>query len=252
MIPGLYAAATGMIAMEERQAIIANNLANASTSGFKRQNAIQEGFYEVLLGNLGTAQMYNAERGPGGGLKTIETYSNFAGGPIQATGNPLNVAIMGPGFLGVTTPAGDRFTRDGDFTIDAEGQLATKEGYKIQGAGGGGIDVSGGNIEIDSSGTIWVDGQQVDQLRLVEFAEPQLLQRQGDNLFAASEQALAQSAPATETSLAGKALEASNVQVPAEMAQMILGLRAYTANQKVINAVDETMGRLISDVGAPA
>ncbi|MCC6487109.1 MAG: hypothetical protein IT364_06375, partial [Candidatus Hydrogenedentes bacterium] len=68
----------------------------------------------------------------------------------------------------------------------------------------------------------------------------------------ASEQALAQSAPATETSVAGKSLEASNVQVPAEMAQMILGVRAYTANQKVINAVDETMGRLISDVGAPA
>ncbi len=251
MIQGLYAAATGMIALEERHAVVANNLANAATNGFKRQNAIPEGFYEVFLGKMGTPQILDAERGPGGGLKTFETYSDFSSGPLQTTGDPLNAALMGPGFFAVSTPNGDRFTRDGAFTIDADGQLATTEGYKVQGAGGGGIDVSGGSAQIDENGVVWVDGVQTGQLGITEFADPQLLQREGDNLYAAPQEALTQSAPATETMVAPKSLEASNVKVPVEMAQMILGLRAYTANQKVINAVDETVGRLISDVGSP-
>lgn len=252
MIQGLYAAATGMIALEERHAIIANNLANASTSGFKRQGALQEGFYQVFLGELGNAQLYNAERGPGGGLKTVEAFADFATGPLQKTGNPLNVALTGPGFLTVDTPGGVRYTRDGSFMIDANGQLVTEDGYLVQGAGGGGIDVSGGVPRIDGDGAVWVDGIQTGQLGIIEFADPRTLLRQGDNLFAANPDTLAQSAPATETTVVGESLEASNVQVPEEMAQMILGMRAYTANQKVINSVDETVGRLINDVGAPA
>ena len=241
-----------MIALEERQAIIANNLANASTNGFKRQNAIQEGFYEVFLGKMGTAQILNAERGPGGGLKTTETFADFSTGPLQQTGNPLNVALMGPGFFAVTTSAGDRYTRDGSFTVDANGQLATGDGFPVQGVGGGGIDVSGGRVTIDGDGVVWADGIQTGQLGIIEFADPQSLLRQGNNLYAANPETLAQSAPATETTVAAEALEASNVQVPVEMAQMILGLRAYTANQKVISSVDETVGRLINDVGSPA
>jgi flagellar basal-body rod protein FlgG len=240
-----------MIALEERHSIVANNLANASTTGFKRQNAIQEGFYQVFLGAAGTPQILNGERGPGGGLKTIETFADFSTGPLQNTGNPLNLALMGPGFFAVTTPAGDRFTRDGAFTIDADGQLATSDGFKVQGAGGGGIDVSGGDVRIDGEGMVWVDGIQTGQLGITEFADPQTLLRQGDNLYAANPEALGQSAPATETTVAAGALEASNVQVAVEMAQMILGLRAYTANQKVISSVDETVGRLINDVGSP-
>ncbi|GMV91571.1 MAG: flagellar basal body rod protein FlgG [Candidatus Hydrogenedentota bacterium] len=252
MIQGLYAAATGMIALEERHAIIANNLANASTSGFKRQGAVQEGFYQVFLGELGTPQLYNAERGPGGGLKTIESFADFSTGPLQHTGNPLNVALMGPGFIAVDTPGGVRYTRDGNFTIDANGQLVTNDGFLVQGAGGGGIDVSGGRARIDGDGIVWVDGIQTGQLGIIEFADPGALLRQGDNLFAANPESLAQSAPATETTVVGESLEASNVQVPEEMASMILGMRAYTANQKVISSVDETVGRLINDVGSPA
>lgn len=252
MIQGLYAAATGMIALEERHAIIANNLANASTSGFKRQDAVQEGFYQIFLGEMGTPQLLNAERGPGGGLKTIATFGDFSVGPLQTTGNPLNVALMGPGFIAIDTPEGPRFTRDGNFTIDANGQLSTTEGHLVQGAGGGGIDVSGGSALIDGDGFVWVDGVQTGQLGIVEFAEPQRLLRQGANLFAAGPDVQAQSAPATETTVVSGALEASNVKVPAEMANMILGMRAYTANQKVITSVDETVGRLINDVGSPA
>lgn len=252
MIQGLYAAATGMIALEDRQAVIANNIANASTAGYKRQNAIQEGFNEVFLGKLATPQRLNVERGPGGGLKLIHTYTDLAAGPVAVNGNPLNVALQGPGYLAVETPRGERFTRSGVFTVDADGQLATPEGYKVLDSGGSPIDVSGGAVTFDALGFIYVNNQNAGQLRLLEFADPHYLEREGHNLFALAEGAPDTALPAEQTAVIPGAVEGSNVQLPFEMAQMMWGMRAYNANQKVINSVDETVGRLINDVGAPA
>ena len=129
MISGLYAAANGMISMEDRQAIIANNIANAATPGFRRQEGVLKGFYEVLLGELGSAQRYDQSTSPGGGITLDQSFTDLAGGPIGTTGNPLDVAIAGPGYFVVETPAGQRFTRNGRFTVDAEGELATSDGY---------------------------------------------------------------------------------------------------------------------------
>lgn len=249
MIQGLYAAASGMIATEDRQAVIANNIANAATSGFKRQNAIQEGFKEIFLGSFGNAARLNAERGPGGGMKLTNVYTDYATGPIGMTGNPLHIALQGPGFLAVETPAGERFTRNGEFTTNAEGQLTTTDGYPIL-SDGGAIGVNGGSVEFDASGVVLVDNVPVGKLRLVEFDDPSLLERYGQSLFAPVEKAGAPR-PGDNTTVVPGGLEGSNVQVPFEMAQMTLGLRMYNANQKVINSVDETMGRLINEVGMP-
>ncbi|MCP4644416.1 MAG: flagellar hook-basal body protein [bacterium] len=251
MIEGLYAAASGMIANEERMAVISNNVANASTPGFRRQSAVQNGFYEVLLSRLRHPTALNQDPGPGGGLRTIETFTDVRGGPVTATGNPLNLALTGPGYLAVETPQGERFTRNGHFTIDADGELATSEGYKLQSEGGGGVNVSGGAVSISRDGAVSVDGEPVGRLRLVEFQDPHMLSREGHNLYYASDAAMQRSAQGVNTTVEGAALEMSNVQVPYEMAQMTLGLRAYAANQRVINAFDETMGRLINEVGAP-
>jgi flagellar basal-body rod protein FlgG len=249
MIQGLYAAASGMIATEDRQAVIANNIANAATTGFKRQNAIQEGFNEIFLGSFGSAARLNAERGPGGGMRLTNVYTDYAGGPIGMTGNPLHVALQGPGFLTVETPVGERFTRNGDFTVNADGELTTSDGYKVLGDGGA-ISVNGGNVEFDTSGTVLVDNQPVGKLRVAEFDDPALLERYGQSLFAPVEKAGAPR-PGDNTTVVPGSLEGSNVQIPFEMAQMTLGLRMYNANQKVINSVDETMGRLINEVGMP-
>lgn len=239
-----------MIATEDRQAVIANNIANAATVGFKRQNAIAEGFKEIFLGALGNAARLNAERGPGGGTKTTNVFTDYSSGPIGMTGNPLHVALQGPGFLAVETPQGERFTRNGDLTIDADGQLATADGYKILGDGGA-IDVSGGNVEFDTQGNVIVNNESVGKLRVVEFENPRLLERYGQGLYAPVEKAGAPR-PGDNTSIVPGALEGSNVQIPFEMAQMTLGLRLYNANEKVINSVDETVGRLINEVGMPA
>ncbi len=249
MIQGLYAAATGMITIEDQQSVIANNIANSATVGFKRQNATAEGFKQVFLGQAGTAARLNATKAPGGGLRLLSTYTDQQSGPLLATGDPLNIALTGPGFITVTTPDGQRYTRNGAFKVDQDGQLATSDGYKIQGDGGGPITVSGGAVSFDRSGNVLIDNQPVGKLGIVEFADVKALQHDGTNLFAS---ATGTGTPATNTEVAPGTLEGSNVQLPVEMASMILGLRAYAANQKVISSVDDTLTRLIDDVGTPA
>ncbi len=251
MISGLYSAATGMMAIEARQAVTSNNIANASTPGFRKQHALQKGFYGVLLDRLSNPLRLDARTGPGGGLQIIETFTDPTGGTITTTGDPLNVALHGPGFVAVDTPQGERFTRNGAFSVGPEGQLITAEGHVVQSQGGGAITVDGASVEIDGEGNVFVDRVQQGQIRLIEFEDPHMLSREGHNLYAASEEALLRSAAAEETRIAPGALEMSNVNLPHEMVQLTIAMRAYTANQKVINAADETMSRLISDVGSP-
>ena len=111
MISGLYAAANGMIAVEDRQAVIANNIANSATPGFKRQFAVQRGYDQTYFPNGRRPERFDIIVAPGGGVKTVETFSNFGNGVVTNTGGALDVALIGPGFLRVDTPNGERFTR---------------------------------------------------------------------------------------------------------------------------------------------
>lgn len=251
VIVGLYAAANGLRAVADRQDVLANNIANAATPGFRRQRVIDKGFYPVFLDKARRPIWTDGVRAPGGGLQTTETFSDFASGGIRTTGNPLDVALQGPGFLAVETPQGERFTRNGTFTVDTDGQLATPDGFKVLGEGGGGIDVRGGRVQFARDGTVYVDGAPTGRLRLVEFEDAHMLTREGANLFRASDAALRRSAPAAETEVLAESLELSNVQLPYELIQMTMGLRLYEANQRVITAIDETASRVIQDVGTP-
>lgn len=249
MIQGLYAAASGMTAIEEQQGVIANNIANAATPGFKRQNIIQEGFYGILQGEMRDAAAFNGQTAPGGGVHVAGVYSDWNEGTIASTGDPMNIALVGPGFLTVETDGGDRYTRGGRFQVDPDGYLATSEGQKILGAGGMPIRVDGARVEFDEMGNVYADGSNVGRLELVEFAEPRMLSREGDGLFAAPTGAAFD--VAQNTRVVSQALELSNVQLPYEMAQMMAGLRAYGAYQRMINTADETLGRLIDQVAMP-
>ena len=251
MIAGLYAAANGMMANEAREAVVANNIANAATIGFRRQEPVVEGFYEMFSNKLVRPTRFNVDSAPGGGVKVVETFTNTAGGAINVTDDPLNVALMGSGFLSVQTPKGERFSRNGKFTIDTDMDLANADGFKVLSSGGAPINVEGGMITISSDGTVSVNGAVRGQLKVTEFEDPHMLTRQGETLYYASDQAQERSAPALKTAVVQKALEMSNVNLPQEMIGMIIGLRAYSANQKVITSVDETMSRLIDQVGTP-
>lgn len=251
MIQGLYAAASGMVSVEERQAVIANNIANASTPGFKRHQGVQLGFYEVFRDTARRPLIHNLEAAPGGGVKTVETFSDLQAGVFRNTGNPLNAAIQGPGYFVVDTPGGERFTRSGDFAVDVDGNLATPNGYKVQGEGGGPIDVRGGTVNIDQAGAVTVDGIPAGRIRVVEFEEPERLLRQGDSLYNATDEVRQRMTEGGNSSVQQSNLEMSNVNLPVEMGGMILGMRAYEANQRVIQTLDATIGRLIEQVAMP-
>lgn len=251
MIQGLYAAANGMIAVEDRQAVIANNIANVSTNGFKRQLSIQKGYYGAFM-DSNSARSLNLEIAPGGGIKTTETFSHHAGGSITATGGPLDLALIGNGFFHVQGEDGSLYTRNGQFSVGNTGLLVTGTGLPVLDSGGNEIDVSGGLVEIDETGSVKVDNEIRAQLAVVEFEDPHGMERIGSNLFRASEDMIAGSSQATDTVVAAQSLEMSNVELPVEMIHMMMALRAYAANQKVINSIDETTGRMIDQVGSPS
>ncbi len=249
MFRGIYAAASGMVANEMRHSVIANNLANASTAGFKRNDGVFEGFYQAYLGRDLHPHLFDVQPGPGGGVRMQQSFTDLQGGPVKTTGDSLNLALSGPGYLAVDTPQGERFTRNGQLALNELGQLVTTEGHPLQGDTGEPITVDGVGFEVDAQGGVHVGGALADQLRVVEFETPRALQREGNSLYAAPEDA--QFAPAVDTRVLHKSLEMSNVQVPNEMVNMLAGLRAYGANQQVISTFDQTTSRVIEQVGMP-
>ena len=252
MIQGLYTAAAGMLAVESRQSAISNNIANTSTPGYKRSEPVLSGFYTVFSQELRNPFRFDNNPAPGGGVRVGETYPDLTPGVLVESNNPLSMALQGDGFFVVETPAGERYTRSGAFTVNNQGQLATQEGYPVLTAGGGPIDVRGGNVQVGRDGTVNVAGVPAGQLRLLAFESTRNFKREGANLFSAPPEALQTARTPTDTFVQGKSLENSNVNLPKEITSMMLGLRAYEANQKVVQAMDATLGRLIDQVGFPS
>jgi flagellar basal-body rod protein FlgF len=248
VIQGVYAAANGMLAVEERQAVIANNIANASTPGFKRQLAVQKGYHEAFYLDGRRPERFDKIVAPGGGIRTIETFSNFGNGVVSTTSNPLDIALAGPGFLKVEGQDGTRFTRNGRMAI-ADDKLITLTGETVLSEDDNPIDVSGGMVEFDAQGFVYVNGESRGRLGLVEFEDPHALTREGNTLFRAPQDVIDAAQPAVNTSLLPQSIEASNVELPAEMINMMTALRAYAANQQVIQSVNETVSRMINQVG---
>ncbi len=249
MIPGVYISAGGMIASEQRQAVYANNVANASTVGYKALTPVQLGFYPLFKKIGASYNVYIPKSAPAGGVKIVETFPDLSLGPLKQTSNPLNVAIQGPGYFVLQTPSGDRFTRAGDFTLDSEGFLCSSQGYRVLGNNGQPIQIQGSEINIATDGSITVDGIPAGQIRCIEFAKPERLIREGENLYSASQEVQQAMQPATRSSLQQGYLECSNTKIPTEMVRLTLGLRAYESNQRVISAIDESIGRLIDQIG---
>lgn len=249
MIQGLYAAANGMLSVEDRQAVIANNIANATTPGFKQQLAVQRGYYSAYSARGEKPTRFDYVRAPGGGIKTIETFSNFGNGVVLNTGNTLDVALDGPGFLRVQGQDGVRFTRSGRLSVGMGGVLVTSDGLPVLDANDEPIDVSGGSVRFDPAGNVYVNDELRGQLGITEFEDSHALAREGYTLFRASDEILAAGLPAEKTEVRSGSVETSNVQLPQEMANMLMALREYAANQRVIQSVNETVGRMINQVG---
>lgn len=237
VIRGFYIAAEGMTARQRAQDVIASNLANLNTTGFKAdrplfQASLEKAVYRAQDG----AQARIGSLSHGARLET--TLTDLSEGALQVTGNPLDLALVGEGYFAVQTPQGARYTRNGAFSLNNQRQLVTREGYQVIGRQGAIQVPPNTNLRIDEEGGVWIDESRVNQLLIVSGA----LTKEPSGWFAGN------ATPLPKPTLQSGALEASNVNVVREMVSMIEGMRLYEAHQKLLQAQDETLGRAINDL----
>ncbi|MGA2509774.1 MAG: flagellar basal-body rod protein FlgG [Candidatus Acidiferrales bacterium] len=260
MFRALNTAASGMIAQQLNLDNIANNLANASTAGFrKRRLQFQDLLYQSLvMPGAASTQQTTISAGLQIGLGARSSASEMvqAQGDFDSTGNPLDLAIQGAGFFQVQLPTGElAYTRSGAFQLDSQGNVVTSDGYQLQPPIT--IPQNQTNITIGTDGTVSVSlpgqqqAQQVGQIQLATFANPGGLNSVGQNLFlptTASGDALIGTPGGNEGlgSIQQGSLEQSNVNVVEEFVEMILAQRSYESNSKVVQAADQ----MFQDVNA--
>jgi len=236
MNSGMYAALSGNESAMRRLDIISNNLANASTPGFK---ADQIHFDSVLAG----VKSPTAETPV---LSSERFSTDFSTGTLQKSDNVLDLALDGDGFFVVNTPQGPAYTRQGNFQRGAGGKLVTADGYEVQGQGGP-INVAGGRIQIGDGGVVTLDGVAAGTLAQVDFPKPYALTKLGGGLLVPTDP---QAAPAPSKAQVKQGfLESSNVKVIVEMSRMIETSRYFESCAKVVKAYDDMTGKAANDLG---
>lgn len=259
MVRGLYTAWTGMVNEQKRLDVIANNMANSNTTGYKKQNVTSQSFDDELAVRINDNNLDTTSKYPIGymnlGVKIGETYLDFSQGSLRETGNTYDLALSGDGFFTIqtTNKQGEtttKYTRDGSFTVNTEGYLVTKDGDYVLDTNGERIQIPGAqtarNVAIDQNGNILVDGQQLATLGIVSFENPQALLIYGENMYDATEAAGLQ---ASNAIVQQGYLEMSNTNVVEEMVDMITITRAYEAGQKMIQTVDNTLNKAVNEIG---
>jgi flagellar basal-body rod protein FlgG len=223
---GLYLAASGMLAEQIRQDQIANDLANASTAGYKSERTTQQSFGELLLTNSVTGQQVGRVTT---GVAVTGTVTDWSPGAMKDTGEPLDFAINGDGFFAVQTAEGTRYTRNGQFSSDDQGRLITLEGDLVLGRNNGPV-------------TLGADGK-VDPraLNVVTLNDPEKV---GNSYVTGTP------GNGVAGSVRSGALEASGADPTQSMVDMMASFRAYESGQKVIHTIDETLGKAASSVGS--
>lgn len=246
MVKGIYSAASGMLAESIRTDAIANNLANVNTTGYKKDIAVNQSFREMLLHKIEGLETPQPIGSIGTGVDVTEIKPIIQTGPHHLTGHNLDIALEGNGFFVIDTPAGQRYTRDGAFVLNEENYLVTVNGHFVLGQDGPiRFDPATANrIDIGTNGVITAAGQQVGQLMVVDFENPQAISKEGSSLWVAREDPLLAQAKVVQGSL-----ECSNVNAVSEMVDLITATRAYEMNQKMIQMQDATLDKAINEVG---
>lgn len=246
MTRGVYTAAAGMLANQAAQDTIAQNLANAATTGYKEDIPRFQSFEEALAQRSSPGdQAAVGSLGSGAGLKDVTT--NFAAGGLQKSGNPLDVALTGDAALAVQTPQGVRLTRDGSLSLDARGTLIQTNGNAVVlGDNNQPIHIPAKtkDIVISPRGDVMADGVKVARLQLAGLSQADRPVKMGDNLYAV--RSLRPASP--NATVRQGYLEGSNVSVVKEMVSMISIMRAYETNQKMLQAEDDATGKATNDV----
>lgn len=259
MIRGLYISASSAVAETKRIDVIANNIANVNTAGYKKDVMITENFPEILISKIngrlaGSAPVdrlkvstpLNTLGNLSYGIRSSEVKTNFEQGQLQPTESRFDLAFRGKGFFSVETPEGERYTRSGDFTKDSEGYLVTKEGYKVLGEAGY-IKLDGSDMIVNEKGEVYSNSKLVDKLKLVDFNDYEVLRKEGNGLSRIGEGTEAEPV-ATAGMIQQGFLESSNVNSVKEMVELLTMMRTYEANQKIIKIHDELIGKAVNEI----
>ncbi len=256
MLRGLYTAWTGLVNEQNRMDIMTNNLANASTVGYKKEGATSQSFDDVLTvkikdASVGLANVQRSGiRNPG--VKIGENYVDYSQGSFRETGNTYDMALEGDGFFAIefTNKAGETstmYTRAGQFTLNKDGYLVTQEGDYV-------LDADNKRIQLDTlketditvDGRISQDGKAIAQIQVADFEDYDYLEKYGETYYRPIEGA--KLTEGTATVRAGY-LEMANVQVVSEMVNLISITRAYESNQKIIQTYDGSLDIAVNQLG---
>lgn len=262
MVKGLYTAYTGMVNEQRRLDVLANNLANADTNGYKKEGTTTQTFADELAIKIKDTSNYGIPKNLGVvsmGVHIGETYTDYGQGSFKVTDNATDFALSGEGFFAIafTDKQGNtsvKYTRDGAFIVNTQGYLVTKDGDYVlnrDGAMNGNANARirvnpNLKITVDEMGNIFQDGVQAGTLGTVDFEDYNYLAKYGENLYDMVEGG---TRIASDAKVEQGMLEASNINVVSEMVNMITISRAYQAGQKVINTIDETLEKSANKVG---
>ncbi len=254
MVKGLYTAYTGMINEQHRMDVLTNNLANASTVGFKKEGATSQSFDEVLAYKIKDTTDPNWARPLGDislGVKIGENYTDYSQGSIRETGNTFDMAISGSGFFTVqfTNKKGEqsmKYTRDGSFTLNKDGYLVTKDGDFVQGTAGRIRLDPLQPANIDEAGNIYQNNTRVATLDITDFEDYNYLEHYGENYYQTVE---GFEEKAGDYKIISGYLEMANMSVVTEMVNMISVSRAYETNQKMVQTYDTSLEIAANQLG---
>lgn len=250
MIRGLYLSATNMVTQRRRMDIVTNNISNVETSGYRGNTLISRSFDDLMLHRVGDPAVlrHSPSIGPlNTGVHIDEVVTNFTQGRMEQTERPTDMAIEGDGFFVVSTAAGDRYTRDGGFTITNDGYLVNCDGHYVMGENGR-IFVGDDQFNVALDGTITrSDESYAGQLRIVRFDDLTGLRQTGNNLFINySNQPVR---VADDVDVRQNFLENSNVDMTIEMVQMLNLYRSYETSQRMVKMMDESLSKAVNEVG---
>jgi flagellar basal-body rod protein FlgF len=240
MIKGIYTSESSMRPKMTRMEVIANNLANINSTGFKKDRV----FLEML--NQSAANRADG-RGDLNGIE-VRRSVDFTPGSLQPTGNAFDLALEGKGFFAVDTPEGMRLTRNGHFKLGTDGSLITAEGFHVLGDNGSvvipNIDkLQQGSIAVNEAGEVMADREQIARLRIVDVARPDQMEKDHEALFIPTAEQIPVDVPRDQLHVRQGFLEESNVEGIEEMTAMIELSRAFETDQKIIQSQDATIDR---------
>ena len=260
MIRSLHTAENAMQMQQVKIDALANNLANVNSTGFRgiltrvaelgspaTTEDIQGGLVQPQLGSGNAKPLPGKGSGNWAPVNHLELYlaTDTRGGPVQATGRNTDVAILGRGFFCLQTSGGTRYSRGGSFTINDQKELTTPDGNKVLGAGGP-IVINGEDFSVEADGRVLVDGAEVARFKLVDFADPTLLEHEGSNMLKAPDTMEALPVPAAEIVLAQGHIEGSNVNPIDTLVAMIEAQRAFEIQGKIMTTEDEMLSKSVN------